>query len=89
MLHNLILKDGSIYYITSEHYLRYKDYHWLNLNQEFIKMENWCIDHISQRKTLRGVNKFITGWLNRASKKSNSTRDIPLMQDLTDRSWAK
>jgi len=91
----ILLKDGTEYELSAEDYIRYsRTYRNIDIDQEFLEMESWCIDHPSQRKTRRGAPKFINGWLSRANKKAllkrntGRTRDRTLEQDLTETDWA-
>lgn len=78
------------YYLTLEKYNEYRAaYEGIDIDQEFKKMRQWCIDNGAKRKTERGMPAFMNRWLNEAYKKFKpySTRSRTLEQDLNDRSW--
>jgi len=92
---NLLLKDNTHYTLTDEDYNRYLNtYRNIDLDQQILEMESWCIDNPQKRKTRVGVKKFINLWLSRANKENRSqgttrrTRDTTLEQDLNNRDWA-
>lgn len=67
--YNLVLKDGTYYNVPIEDIEEYKSiYKAVNVELEFSGMVGWCISHVEQRKTRRGIKKFITTWLNNAQK---------------------
>ena len=87
--------NATEYYLSLEKYKEYCDSYpgIRDIDQEFRKMRQWCIDNPSRRKTEKGMPRFINSWLSTAqpkplSSKYQSTRDRTLEQDLTDRSWA-
>ncbi len=38
----------------------------VDVKQQFNEMRGWCISNPQKRKTLRGVKRFVNGWLSRA-----------------------
>lgn len=44
------------------------------MDQEFRKMIGWLDTHPKNRKTPRGIGKFVNGWLSRAQ---DSARPVP------------
>ncbi|MEI3168855.1 MAG: hypothetical protein V8S58_13645 [Lachnospiraceae bacterium] len=40
----------------------------LDVKRELYQMASWCDANRSKRKSRRGVEKFINGWLNRSQK---------------------
>ncbi len=57
----------------------------VNLETEFRKMQGWLLGNKCRRKTLRGANKFITGWLNRAL----DTQPKQDMRALAEDAWVE
>lgn len=47
-------------------------YPGINVLAECRKARQWCIEAKSQRKTFRGMPKFLNGWLSRAQDRSGS-----------------
>jgi len=94
---SIILKDNTLYDITSDLVQMYKNaFPRLNIIDQLNRMAMWCFSNPSQRKTKRGILRFINAWLARAKPEqthSNGstvrlTRDRTLQDDLSDRSWA-
>ena len=87
----MILKSGRDYQPPAEliEVLR-SAYPDIDVDEELRKMEAWCMCNPSNRKTERGVMKFINSWLSRARPKKvdTSTRSRSIEDDLTDTSWA-
>ena len=66
-VYELILNDGTYYPVCSEEIEKYRGlYPAVDIDQEFRKMIGWLDTHHSNRKTKRGINKFINGWISRA-----------------------
>lgn len=91
----ILLKNGTHYELSDEDYNRYsRTYPNIDIDQEFLKMESWCIDNPPLRKTRRGAPRFINGWLSKENQKNASksntvrSRDTTIEQDLTSRDWA-
>ncbi|HIT65966.1 MAG TPA: hypothetical protein IAB61_01785 [Candidatus Merdisoma merdipullorum] len=60
------LKDGNSYIVTTDDVEDYKkSYPLVNVEQEIRSMRRWCIDNPRKKKTMRGVKRFINGWLSR------------------------
>lgn len=67
VLYQLILIDKSFHLVYSEDVEKYRKlYPAVNIDQEFRKMIGWLDSHPQNRKTPRGIGKFINGWLCRA-----------------------
>ena len=61
----------------------------IDIAAELSKMESWCHCNPQNRKTERGIRRFVNSWLARARPASQtSTRHTSLQEDLTDTSWA-
>lgn len=83
----LVLKDGSLFTPDNDFMdLMCQAYPNIDIPAEFRKMAAWCVSNESQRKTKRGIKKFINGWLNRAKPPTGKTGGF--MERHTDRSWA-
>ncbi|WP_024348011.1 DUF4373 domain-containing protein [Lacrimispora indolis] len=66
-VYELILNDGSYYPVYTQEIQKYRKlYPAVDIDQEFRKMIGWLDTHHSNRKTKRGINKFINGWISRA-----------------------
>ena len=62
----LILNDRTYYPVYQDEINKYKElYPAVNIEQEYKKMIGWLNAHPNNRKTKRGVEKFINGWLSR------------------------
>lgn len=77
--YNIILKDDTEYNIPLEDIEFYrKSYPNVDVDANLRSMVAWCYSNPSNRKTRRGITKFINGWLDRDSKeKGNSDKDAP------------
>ncbi len=49
----------------------------IDVEQEFRKMCGWLDSNPRNRKTARGIKRFITGWLSRAQDKAPAYRPQP------------
>ena len=68
----LPLKDGTEYEISAESFEEFVSaYPEINVLSEMRKMRAWCLSNPSNRKTRRGIMKFINGWLGRAKTESS------------------
>ncbi len=66
-LYQLILIDKSFHLVYSEDVEKYRKlYPAVNIDQEFRKMIGWLDANPTNRKTPRGINKFVNNWLSRA-----------------------
>ena len=67
----IILNDGSVYEVTKKEYAYYCSlYPAVDVVQELRKMTGWCDSNPANRKTRRGVRRFINSWLARAQDKA-------------------
>jgi len=65
------LNDGTIYDVSDLDYEYYVQlYPAIDVMQELRKMAGWCFSNPKNRKTRRGIKKFINGWLSRAQDKA-------------------
>lgn len=61
------LIDQTEYFIDEDFYNEcVKAYPGVDIDKELLGMRVWCIANPKQKKTRRGVTKFINGWLSRA-----------------------
>lgn len=65
--------DVTINYLNSLRQL----YPAVDVEQEFRKMYGWLDSNPRNRKTARGIKRFITGWLGRAQDQAPVTRTAP------------
>ena len=76
--YNLPLIDGSFYPVMPEEVEKYRGlYPAVDTDQEFRKMIGWLDANPKNRKTQRGIQKFINGWLARSQDSArpvNNTR---------------
>lgn len=63
----VILNTGEDWRPTVAAYEEYcRLYPGVDVAQEFRKMRGWCKSNPTKRKTIKGVERFVTGWLSRA-----------------------
>lgn len=63
----MVLEDGSFYDVLPEKLEQWKKaYPELDVERELYRMASWCDANPTRRKTRRGIEKFINGWLNRS-----------------------
>ena len=93
----LLLKDNSTYDVTQDELEIFKQaYPKINIEDELRKMVAWCYSNTSQRKTRKGIKRFINSWLNRAKPEvtshSMSQREYvastTIAERVSDISWA-
>lgn len=74
----LPLKDGTEYEILAESFEEFVSaYPEINVLSEMRKMRAWCLSNPANRKTRRGIMKFINGWLGRAKPESQNPGSGP------------
>lgn len=78
----LTLNDKSEYAVVEDQLKEWQElYQNVNVMQELRKMRGWLNANPTKRKTRRGINKFINGWLSReqdkAPKYESSTKQLP------------
>lgn len=67
LAYELTLLDGTSYPVMQETVDKYRAlYPAVDVDQEFRKMIGWLDSHPKNRKTSRGIEKFVNGWLCRA-----------------------
>lgn len=67
----LLLNDKSEYPVTQKQIEEWKPlYPAIDVMQEFRGMKAWLISNPTNRKTRRGIMKFINGWLSRAQNRA-------------------
>jgi hypothetical protein len=72
----LTLNDKSEHPITQDDVAYWKSiYPYLNVEQEFRAMKGWLTGNPGKRKTARGINRFINGWLERSQNRGNGTQN--------------
>jgi len=68
---SLLLNDKSEYQVMQNQVDEWKDlYPAVDIVQELRSMKGWIIANPSNRKTRRGILRFITNWLNRAQNRA-------------------
>ena len=73
----LPLKDGSEYPVSMEQGEEFERmFPNINVAQEFCAMRVWSECNPARRKTRRGINRFIAGWLIKATKDSETPSRI-------------
>jgi len=55
-----------------------KAYPAVDVLQQLAEMRTWCNANTANRKTPRGVNKFIVGWLSREQDKGPRSRGVTI-----------
>ena len=80
-IYELTLIDGNRYPVKEGEIQKYRLlYPAIDVDQEFRKMIGWLDSHPKNRKTSRGIGKFINGWLCRAqdsARPKTSEQDKP------------
>lgn len=68
---SLPLSDGKSFFDVTESYLREQIdlYPGVNIEQELRNMRGWLDSNPTKRKTLRGIKRFITTWLQNSQDK--------------------
>jgi hypothetical protein len=69
---NLLLSDNTTYNVPQENIEVYRGlYPGVDVEQQLRNMAGWCMSAGPNRKTRRGIKKFITGWLIREQDKAS------------------
>jgi hypothetical protein len=72
---SIILNDKTEYHVSTEQAQHWQElFPGVDVEQELRKMVAWCEANPTRRKTRKGVQKFITGWL---SREQDSGRTLP------------
>ncbi len=75
----LPLNDGSDYAVTLADIAEFEmAYPGIDVAAELRKARAWCVTNAAQRKTRRGIGKFMSGWLSRAAERpASASRPAP------------
>lgn len=72
----LTLNDKSEYPVFDNQIAEWEElFPAVDVQQELRTMRAWCISHVQQRKTKRGILKFITDWLSRDQDKGGTMKN--------------
>jgi len=72
------LNDGSMYGVTENDVARYQQlYPGIDCMQELRKIVGWCESNPKNRKTSRGAQRFVNGWLARAQDRAPTQKGPP------------
>ena len=72
--YEIILNDGTLYEISTEKLALWdKCYPAVDVDGEIRKIIAWCDANPTKRKTRKGVERFINGWLSREQDKGGSS----------------
>lgn len=92
------LKDGSLYPLPDNELIVLKSaYPGIQVEGEIGKMIAWCVCNPAQRKTKRGILRFVNGWLNRAkpsqapsvtTTQKEYAASTTMAERVSDLSWA-
>lgn len=75
------LEDGTDHPVTASEVSEYRAaYPRIDVMGELRKARAWCFANPAQRKTRRGVGKFVNGWLSRADADKAKTAPQPARQ---------
>lgn len=77
VVYELELNDGSMYGIPKSDYDKYVElYPAVDVMQQFRKMTGWIDASPNNRKTRKGIKKFINGWLSREQDKGGNVKRV-------------
>lgn len=72
------LNDGSMYPLYQRDVDEYaRLYPAVDIIQELRNIRGWCMANPARRKTRKGVNRFINGWLSKAQDKGGKREEVP------------
>ena len=72
------LNDGRMYPLFRKDVDEYaRLYPAVDIGQELRNIRGWCMANPERRKTKRGVNRFINGWLSKAQDKGGRKQEVP------------
>lgn len=75
------LVDGTEHPVTASEVSEYRAaYPRIDVLAELRKARAWCVGNPAQRKTRRGVGKFVNGWLSRADADKAKSSPAPARQ---------
>lgn len=52
-----------------------------NVDQEILKAKVWCLDNPQNRKTKRGLRKFLGAWIRRSCPLRENVRRVQIVQE--------
>lgn len=52
-----------------------------NVDQEILKARVWCLDNPQNRKTKRGLRKFLGAWIRRSCPLRENVRRVQIVQE--------
>ena len=65
----LILKDGTRFHISENHFQEFSDaYPNVDVKEQIFKMSQWLKTNPTKRKTKNGIMRFINSWIARAER---------------------
>lgn len=81
----LPLNDGTEWLPTREQFDEWvRLYPSVDVAAEFRNMRGWCMANPTRRKTARGINTFVNGWLSRTQNKPRITQLARTSQSVPD-----
>ena len=70
----LILKDGSRFYISQNHFNEFVNaYPGVDVRDQIMKMSQWLKTNQTKRKTQNGIMRFINSWIARSERETINT----------------
>lgn len=71
----LVLNDGSEWKPAEALFAEYvRLYPNVDVKQQFNEMRSWCLSNPAKRKTLRGIKRFVNGWLSKEQDRGGARR---------------
>lgn len=68
---SIVLNDGSYFNVSKETAEQYKMFYpAIDVDAELKKAAAWCFSNQANRKTRKGITRFLNGWLSRAQDKA-------------------
>lgn len=79
----LILNDKSEYAVVENQVIKWQElYPAVDVMQELRKMKGWLDANQSRRKTRRGIQRFINGWLSKAQDNPKNISNVQMKEVL-------
>ena len=70
----LILKDGSRFHISENHFKEFSDaYPNVDVKDQIFKMSQWLKTNPTKRKTKNGIMRFINSWIARSEREDSKS----------------
>ena len=70
----LILKDGSRFHISENHFKEFSDaYPNVDVKDQIFKMSQWLKTNPNKRKTKNGIMRFINSWIARSEREDSKS----------------